>query len=115
MIQSPPDLLTPLSEIIGYSGSELRSQSRWLRGCRTMWKQSVWDKWFLICHNELKRWSCVTNQHYTLNFSGELCCFFIFEYMSEYFFNNCLGIFLFITITSSGEFKTALNCRFYVR
>ncbi|MFN6817223.1 hypothetical protein ACK4QA_19540, partial [Proteus mirabilis] len=26
-MQSPPDLLTPLSEIIGYSESELHSQS----------------------------------------------------------------------------------------
>ncbi|WP_272689963.1 Rz1 family lipoprotein [Providencia sp. PROV152] len=28
MIQSPPDLLTPLSEIIGYSESELQNQSK---------------------------------------------------------------------------------------
>lgn len=28
MMQPPPDLLTPLSEIIGYSESELHSQSR---------------------------------------------------------------------------------------
>ncbi|WP_405030362.1 hypothetical protein [Providencia rettgeri] len=27
-MQSPPDLLTPLSEIIGYSESELQKQSR---------------------------------------------------------------------------------------
>ncbi len=28
MMQPPPDLMTPLSEIIGYSESELQSQSR---------------------------------------------------------------------------------------
>ncbi len=28
LMQPPPDLLTPLSEIIGYSESELQSQSR---------------------------------------------------------------------------------------
>ncbi|UDN37409.1 Rz1 family lipoprotein [Proteus sp. NMG38-2] len=28
MMQPPPDLLTPLSEIIGYSESELHSQSK---------------------------------------------------------------------------------------
>ncbi|MCK9783068.1 hypothetical protein GY03_18795 [Proteus vulgaris] len=27
-MQTPPDLLTPLSEIIGYSENELRSQNR---------------------------------------------------------------------------------------
>ncbi|MDK7757711.1 hypothetical protein QP615_08840 [Providencia rettgeri] len=40
-MQSPPDLLTPLSEIIGYSETELQSQSRWLRGCRSISKVSV--------------------------------------------------------------------------
>ncbi|MDT1067098.1 hypothetical protein RMN62_12390 [Providencia stuartii] len=42
-MQSPPDLLTPLSEIIGYSESELQSQSKWLRGCRITSKNNVFS------------------------------------------------------------------------
>nr|WP_308428661.1 hypothetical protein [Providencia thailandensis] len=33
---SPPDLLTPLSEIIGYSESELQSQNRWYWDCKNL-------------------------------------------------------------------------------
>nr|WP_282563449.1 hypothetical protein [Providencia stuartii] len=40
-MEQPPDLLTPLSEIIGYSETELQSQSRWLRGCKITLERSV--------------------------------------------------------------------------
>ncbi|MDL9984764.1 hypothetical protein QS817_16590 [Providencia rettgeri] len=40
-MQSPPDLLTPLSEIIGYSESELQSRIRWYLACRSTLKLSV--------------------------------------------------------------------------
>nr|WP_308428781.1 Rz1 family lipoprotein [Providencia thailandensis] len=43
-MQPPPDLLTPLSEIIGYSETELQSQSRWLRGCKTTLERSVYSE-----------------------------------------------------------------------
>ncbi|MDN7223166.1 hypothetical protein QZL56_07435 [Providencia stuartii] len=48
-MQPPPDLLTPLSEIIGYSETELQSQSRWLRGCKTTSERSVYNKLKEFC------------------------------------------------------------------
>nr|WP_301538058.1 MULTISPECIES: hypothetical protein [Providencia] len=40
-MQSPPDLLTPLSEIIGYSETELQSQSKWYLACKITLERSV--------------------------------------------------------------------------
>nr|WP_309546116.1 hypothetical protein [Providencia rettgeri] len=40
-MQSPPDLLTPLSEIIGYSGSESQSPSKWYLACKITLERSV--------------------------------------------------------------------------
>ena len=44
LMQPPPDLLTPLSEIIGYSENELQSQSKWLKGCRIISNKNAWNK-----------------------------------------------------------------------
>nr|WP_282490386.1 hypothetical protein [Providencia alcalifaciens] len=38
---SPPDLQTPLSEIIGYSESELKSLSKWYLAYRITLERSV--------------------------------------------------------------------------
>nr|WP_308227052.1 hypothetical protein [Providencia vermicola] len=40
-MQSPPDLLTPLFEIIGYSESELQNQSKWYLACKITLERSV--------------------------------------------------------------------------
>nr|WP_282490027.1 hypothetical protein [Providencia alcalifaciens] len=43
-MEQPPDLLTPLSEIIGYSDNESQSPSKWYLACRITLEQSVWGK-----------------------------------------------------------------------
>nr|WP_307773196.1 hypothetical protein [Providencia stuartii] len=43
MMEQPPDLLTPLSEIIGYSDNESQSPSKWYLACRIILKRSVHD------------------------------------------------------------------------
>ncbi|MDM9284591.1 hypothetical protein QU814_15715 [Providencia rettgeri] len=43
-MEQPPDLLSPLSEIIGYSDNELQSQSKWSRGCRNISPQLACNK-----------------------------------------------------------------------
>ncbi|MDN0007720.1 hypothetical protein QVM88_15480 [Providencia stuartii] len=40
-MQSPPDLLTPLSKIIGYSESESQSQSKWFWGFKNTLIENV--------------------------------------------------------------------------
>ena len=44
MMEQPPDLLTPLSEIIGYSDNESQSQGKWYLACKIILDRSVWDK-----------------------------------------------------------------------
>ncbi|MDT1068353.1 hypothetical protein RMN62_19195 [Providencia stuartii] len=44
MMEPPPDLLTPLSEIIGYSDSESQSQSKWYLACKITLERSVYDE-----------------------------------------------------------------------
>ncbi|MDL9982884.1 hypothetical protein QS796_20515 [Providencia rettgeri] len=41
-MKQPPDLLTPLSEIIGYSGSESQSPSKWYLACKITLERSVY-------------------------------------------------------------------------
>ncbi|MDK3108306.1 hypothetical protein QPK80_07380 [Providencia rettgeri] len=59
-MEQPPDLLTPLSEIIGYSDNELQSPSKWYLDCRITLERSVYDEpqkisnlWWESCRLEL--------------------------------------------------------------
>nr|WP_282490118.1 hypothetical protein [Providencia alcalifaciens] len=56
-MEQPPDLLTPLSEIIGYSDNESQSQSKWYLACRITLEQSVWGKIPLINPMRGERWA----------------------------------------------------------
>nr|WP_282565659.1 hypothetical protein [Providencia alcalifaciens] len=57
MMEQPPDLLTPLSEIIGYSVNESQSQSKWYLACRITLEQSVCGKIPLINPMRGERWA----------------------------------------------------------